>query len=301
MTKSDAPASSLTAIDCHVHLNDSIVAAGNVRSAQMARYFGRERPVVEGNEMAEMYRSRGMRAVLVNTTDTILSGRSSVPNDHLAQVVAKEPDVFRGFGVVDPWQGKGALLEARRCKEELGLVGIGELNPARQHFFPNDPRFYPLWQVVSDLGLIVMFHSGYAASGSGTPGGGGVKLRYGNPMYVDDLAADFPDLKIICAHPGWPWESEALAVTLHKANIYLDLSGWAPKYFSAELLKYVNSRISDKVLFGSDWPTLDVDRWLAEFQQLDLKPEVRHKVLLGNAQKLLGWDSTEGDAGDGLA
>lgn len=301
MTKNDAPASSLTAIDCHVHLNDSIVAAGNVRSAQMARYFGRERPVVEGDEMTEMYRSRGMRAVLVNTTDTILSGRPSVPNDHLAEVVAKEPDVFRGFGIVDPWQGKGARQEARRCKEELGLVGIGELNPARQHFFPNDPRFYPLWQTVSDLGLIVMFHSGYAASGSGTPGGGGVKLRYSNPMYIDDLAADFPDLKIICAHPGWPWESEALAVTLHKANVYLDLSGWAPKYFSAEVLKYVNSRISDKVLFGSDWPALDVDRWLAEFQQLDLKPEVRHKVLLGNAQKLLGWDSTEGDAGDGLA
>ena len=122
----------------------------------------------------------------------------------------------------------------RRCgaRRSFGLVGLGELNAARQHFLPNDPTLDPLWSCAEELGLALLFHGGYAASGSGTPGGGGVKLRYSRPIYLDDVAADHPSLRIVCAHPSWPWESEALAVAMHKANVYLDLSGWAPKYFS---------------------------------------------------------------------
>ncbi len=278
----------IVAIDAHVHLSDArALAARPQRSEQMARYFKRERRVVPVPEMAEQYRERRMMAVIMNSTDITVTGQEPVPNDHIADVVGQHPDVFLGFGVVDPAQGKLAEREIRRCKG-LGLSGIGELHPARQHFYPNDRQFYPIWETAAEVGLPVLFHGGYAAAGSGAPGGMGVKLKYANPIHLDDVAADFPELTIICAHPSWPWESEALAVVLHKPNVYLDLSGWAPKYMSAEVRTYVNSRIQDKVLFGSDWPVLEVDRWLTEFDALDLKPAVRDKVLLQNAKSVLG-------------
>jgi predicted TIM-barrel fold metal-dependent hydrolase len=284
----------IVAVDAHVHLSDARArAAKPVRSAQMARYFGREQKVVPVEEMAEAYRRRKMMAIIMNTTDVSVTGQEPVPNDYIAEVVAQHPDVFLGFGVVDPRLGAVAAREVRRCKE-LGLIGIGELNPARQHFFPHDREFYPLWETAEEVGLPVLFHGGYAAAGSGTPGGLGVKLRYAQPVYLDDVAADFPALNIICAHPSWPWESEALAVTLHKANVYLDLSGWAPKYMSAEVRQYVNSRVQDKVLFGSDWPGLDPERWVTEFDALGFKPEVRQKVLLDNAKRLFGLTQRAG-------
>ncbi|HET6153976.1 MAG TPA: amidohydrolase family protein [Marmoricola sp.] len=279
-------ADDLVAIDTHVHLSDEMALSyKRRRNAQMAKHFGRERNAVPVDEMAEIYRSRKMMAVLMNSIDRTATGDEPLPNDYIADVVSRHPDVFIGFGAVDPAEGKRAVDEVRRCKE-LGLAGIGELNPARQGFKPHDHRFEPLWGAASEESLIVLFHGGFAASGAGTPGGMGIKLRYSNPMYLDDVAATFPDLSIICAHPSWPWESEALAVAQHKANVYLDLSGWAPKYFSEEVVRHVNSRIPGKVLFGTDWPGLTVDRWIEEFDQLGIKPESRQKIMLDNAKRL---------------
>jgi uncharacterized protein len=279
----------LAAIDVHVHLSDH--RARSIRPekyAQMTSYFGQERSIVPVEEMAEDYRSRNMMAVIMNSTDETRSGKPGLPNDYIAEVVAAHPDVFVGFGVVDPWQGKLAEREIIRCREELGLAGIGELNPARQHFLPNDTHFYGVWATAQEAQMPVLFHGGYAAGGSGTPGGMGVKLRFSRPIYLDDVAADFPDLKIICAHPSWPWSSEALAVALHKSNVYLDISGWSPKYLPDEVVHYMNSRIQDKVLFGSDWPALSLDRWFKEFGALSLKPGVAEKVLVENARAFFG-------------
>ena len=254
----------------------------------MARYFGRERKPVSFDEMADQYRKRNMMAVIMNGTDETITGLTPVPNDHIAQGVHKHSDVFMGFGAIDPWQGKIALKEIRRIKEELGLHGIGELNPARQQFFPNDTRFYPLWEELQRLELPILFHGGMAAAGAGTPGGMGHKLKYTQPIYLDDVAADFPELKIICAHPTWPWTAESLAIARHKGNFYIDLSGWAPKYFPAEVVQQVNTLLQDKAMFGSDWPGISVERWMEEFDQLKIKPEVRQKILLDNAKKLFG-------------
>ncbi len=278
------------AIDVHVHLSDqaSIVARGE-RAQQMARYFGRERKPVSIDEMADQYRARNMMAVIMNTTDQTVTGLTPVPNDHVAEAVRKHPDVFLGFGAIDPWQGKVALNEIRRIKD-LGLHGVGELNPARQKFFPNDTRFYPLWEEVQKLALPILFHTGMAGAGAGTPGGMGFKLKYTQPIHLDDVAADFPELIIIGAHPSWPWQEEALAIARHKANYYIDLSGWAPKYFPRELVHHANSILQDKVLFGSDWPSIGVERWLEEFERIEIKPEVRQKIMLENAKKLFRLD-----------
>ncbi|MCU1431757.1 MAG: 4-hydroxyphenyl-beta-ketoacyl-CoA hydrolase [Actinotalea sp.] len=284
-------ARNIVAIDMHVHLSDERARSFNTsRKNAMSTYFGKEPRIVPVDDMAAMYRERNMMAVIMNTTETARTGEPSLPNDYVAEVVAAHPDVFLGFGVVDPRLGQQALDEAVRCKEELGLIGIGELNPARQHFLPHDPELAPLWSCAQELDLAVLFHGGYAASGSGTRGGAGVKLRYSRPIYLDDVAAEHPDLRIVCAHPSWPWESEALAVAMHKANVYLDLSGWAPRYFSDELKRYVRSRIPTKVLFGSDWPVIDVDRWVDEFGELGFSDEVTRRVMLDNALTFLGLE-----------
>jgi predicted TIM-barrel fold metal-dependent hydrolase len=277
-------------IDVHVHMRGTTAPSDvDERGRYFREYFGnKKQQAATIDELAEEYRAHKMMAVLLNGTDITVTGRVPMPNDDVAAAVRAHPDVFIGFGVVDPWQGKLALDEIRRCKEELGLVGIGELNPARQHFFPNEQRFYPLWKLAEDLEMPVMFHTGMAAVGAGAPGGLGVKLKYTQPMLLDDVAADFPALKIIAAHPSWPWEAESLAIARHKANYFIDLSGWAPKYWSPELVKYVNSVIQDKAMFGSDSPALDLDRWLSEFAAMTFKEDVRKKIMRENAIAFFG-------------
>jgi uncharacterized protein len=119
------------------------------------------------------------------------------------------------------------------------------------------------------------------------PGGGGIRLKYSNPIYLDDVAVDFPEMPIILAHPSFPWQDEALAVATHKPQVYIDLSGWSPKYFPANLVQYANTLLRRKVLFGSDYPVFTPDRWLADFEKLEIKPEVRPLILKENAIRLL--------------
>jgi predicted TIM-barrel fold metal-dependent hydrolase len=118
-------------------------------------------------------------------------------------------------------------------------------------------------------------------------GGGSVRLALSNPMLLDDVAIEFPDLTIVMAHPSFPWQDEALAVATHKPNVYIDLSGWSPKYFPPQLVRYANSLLQDKVMFGSDYPLITPDRWLADFGNLDIKPQVRPKILKDNAVRVL--------------
>ncbi len=278
------------AIDIHVHpQTEEMIKAAGARGAQMAAYFGRgERKPVSFQGMADMYRQWNTMAVLMNSTDETVTGNKPVPNDHLAEAQKHHPDVFIAFGVIDPWMGQRAIDEVKRCHEELGLRGIGELNPGRQLFHPHDRRFYPIWEECAKRKLIVLFHTGMMAAGAGTRGGMGFKLEYTRPIPdLDTIAADFPDMTIIGAHPSWPWQAEALAVARHKANYYIDLSGWAPKYFPPELVHYANTIIQDRVLFGTDWPMLTLERYMREFDELPFKPEVRQKILLDNAKKLL--------------
>ena len=215
------------------------------------------------------------------------TGERPDTNDYVAGIVKKHPQQFAGFCSVDPWKGKAAVEELDRSVKELGLRGL-KLHPVHQAFFPNDSRFYPLYEKATELAVPVLFHSGFAGAGAGLPGGGGLKLKNGAPIpHVDDVAADFPYLTIIMAHPAWPWTEEQIAVALHKANVYLDLSGWSPRYIPETLIREVNTRLQDKVFFGSDYPYIRPERWLRDFQNLEIRDEVRPKVLLENARRVL--------------
>lgn len=280
----------VTAIDIHTHpQTEEFLAAMGARRRQMGEHFKQERRPVSFAEQADLYRDRRMMAVLCNSDDETISGVPGAPNDLIGRAVSDHPDVFIPFAGIDPHKGDDAIAEIRRCHSEFGIKGIGELNPARQKFFPNDPALYPIWEACQELGLVVMFHMGFAGAGAGKPGGMGYKLDAVRAIpYLDDVAADFPELQVIHAHPGWPFHHEALAACWHKSNFWIDLSGFAPRYFPDEVVKYANSLIQDRVLFGTDWPVIGIDRWLSEFDELDMKPEVRSKILVGNARRLLG-------------
>jgi predicted TIM-barrel fold metal-dependent hydrolase len=215
------------------------------------------------------------------------TGVPAIANEEIAEAGAANPDVIIPFASIDPAKGRLGAREARRLVREHGVRGF-KFHPNVQAFFPNDRAAYPLYEAIEELGVPAVFHTGQTGIGAGAPGGGGIRLKYSNPMYVDDVAADFPGMPIILAHPSFPWQDEALAVATHKPQVYIDLSGWSPKYFPAQLVQYANTLLKDKVLFGSDYPLLTPDRWLADFEQLPIKPEVRPRILKDNAARLLG-------------
>jgi predicted TIM-barrel fold metal-dependent hydrolase len=224
--------------------------------------------------------------VLFNVDDEAGLGRRRLGNDEVLAAAEANPDVLIPFASVDPHKGKLGVREARELIER-GARGF-KFHPNTQAFWPNDRAWYPLYEVIAEAGLIALFHSGTTGIGAGMPGGGGVRLKYSNPMLVDDVAADFPELDIILAHPSFPWQEEALAVAVHKPNVYIDLSGWSPKYFPEILVQYINTRLKDKMLFGSDYPLITPDRWLADFEKLEIRDEVRPLVLKENAVRLFG-------------
>ena len=281
---------SLAAIDVHVHaernvgeppdrVTETILAAA-------ADYFGGHPPQPTAQEVADHYRERNMLAVVFNVDDEAGMGRPHLGNEEVLEAARANPDVLIPFGSVDPHKGK---LGVRRARELIaaGVRGF-KFHPNLQAFAPDDREFYPLYEVIAEAGLIALFHSGTTGIGAGMPGGGGVRLKYSNPMFVDDVAADFPELQIILAHPSFPWQDEALAIAVHKPNVYIDLSGWSPKYFPENLIRYTNTQLRHKMLFGSDYPLITPERWLADFAQLPIRDEVRPLVLKENAARLLG-------------
>lgn len=276
----------MKAIDVHVHVPAPADHPSTKEKEAMAGYFGAGQIPLSPEAMYQTFKSLDIFAVIFEIDAETTSGVSYIGNDYIADIARQYPDQFMGFASVDPWKGKLAVQELERSVKELGLRGL-KLHPTTQAFAPNDTRFYPLWEKAAELEIPVLFHSGQTGVGSGTPGGGGYKLKYAHPMLLDDVAADFPTLTIIMAHPAVPWQEEQLAVVLHKGNVYMDLSGWSPKYFRPILVKYISSILQDKVLFGSDYPVLQPDRWLRDFETLELKEEVRQKILLENAKKVL--------------
>jgi predicted TIM-barrel fold metal-dependent hydrolase len=276
-------ATSLTAIDVHVHLEHT--GEATAADAAAKQYFGAGAQA-DWNGLADYYRSRKI-ACVVFTVDERITGRPQVPNDAVVEFAAKNADIAIPFASLDPNRGAEAVGEAKRLVSS-GLVRGLKLHPPLQQFFPNDRIAYPLYEVFAEAKLPVLFHTGHSGIGTGMRGGGGIRLKYGHPMPIDDVAVDFPDLPIIMAHPSFPWQDEAISVCLHKSQVYIDLSGWSPKYFSPTLIQYANTLLKTKVLFGSDYPLLTPDRWMSDFEKIPIKDEVRPLILKQNAMRLFG-------------
>jgi uncharacterized protein len=277
----------LVAIDVHVHLEPE---DGNHPANQAAKkYFGNSGVDRDRRALAEYYRSRKIGCVIFSV-DERLTGRTPIPNDEVAAFAAANSDIMFAFASVDPMRGKAAVEEAIRLIAAGGIRGF-KLHPPVQQFHANDKRAYPFYEIINAAKLPVIFHTGHSGIGAGLPGGGGVHLKYGNPMDIDDVAVDFPDMPIIMAHPSFPWQDEAISVCLHKPQVYIDLSGWSPKYFPPTLVQYANTLLKQKVLFGSDYPLISPDRWLADFAKIPIRDEVRPLILKENAMRLFGLEA----------
>ena len=282
---------SLTAIDVHVHiesdgrgcysLDDELLSAS-------AKYFRADHdrsPALE--QIAELYRGLRMAAVVFTVDAGTFTGHPALSSEEIADRAADHADVLIPFGSVDPLRGEAAVAQARRLVTDHGVRGF-KFHPSLQGFAPNDSSYYPLWAQIESLGVPALFHTGQTGIGAGLPGGRGIKLRLSDPMLLDDVAADFPSLTVILAHPSVPWADSGISMATHKSNVFIDLSGWSPKYFPPALVRAANSYLQDKVLFGTDYPLLTPERWLRDFETLDLKPDVRPKILKDNAVRVLG-------------
>jgi uncharacterized protein len=285
----------VTAIDTHVHvdsdgrghysLDDELLDA----SAAYFRADAHRTPDLAA--IAEHYRQHSLAAVVFTVDAHTATGHPALSSERIITEARKYSDVLVPFASVDPHEGADAVGLLRDLAA-AGARGL-KLHPSLQAFAPNDPAYYPLYEAAAELGLPIVVHTGQTGVGAGLPGGRGIKLRYSDPMLLDDVAADFPALTIILAHPSVPWQDSAISMATHKANVYIDLSGWSPKYFSPQLVRAINGLLKRKMLFGSDYPVLTPQRWLADFAALEIKPEVRPLVLKENAIRLLGLTRTE--------
>jgi len=286
--------SELVAIDVHTHANVSQRQPKDPFAAQfdeaMAKYFkSRQPPTIP--DLAQYYRERKLAAVIFTVDTESEVGHTRIANEEVAELAAEHNDVLIPFASIDPARGKMGAREARRLINDYGVRGF-KFHPSAQGFYPNDPKAYVLYEAIAEAKLPALFHSGQTGVGARMRGGMGIRLKYSNPMFLDDVAVDFPDMPIVIAHPSFPWQDEALAVATHKPNVYIDLSGWSPKYFPTNLVQYANTLLKDRVMFGSDFPALTPERWIADFDTLNMKPEVRPLIMKENAIRLLGLGPT---------
>jgi predicted TIM-barrel fold metal-dependent hydrolase len=268
----------IAAIDIHTHVevdghghkayDDELVDA-------VGKYFKMAPGALSSvDALADEYRRHNTAAV-VFTVDARTAMRH-VPNsiEDLVAGAIRNNDVLIPFGSVDPWHERRAVHRVHELARDYGVKGF-KFHPSMQAFEPNDRRFYPIYEAIAEANVPALFHTGQTGIGAGLPGGHRIKLRYSDPMLLDDVAADFPDLTIV-------------SIATHKANVYIDLSGWSPKYFPPQLVHAVSRQLRTKVLFGTDYPYIKQDRWRREFEGLEIAPDVARLILKENALRVLG-------------
>jgi len=279
----------LTAIDVHVHVEQDEHGHFSLDQELLdasAKYFksGEDRAPLLA-VIAERYRSLNMAAVVFTVDATTATGHATISSAEVADAAREFSDVLIPFGSVDP-HSASALETARGLVEDHGVRGF-KFHPSLQDFRPNTPEYYRLYELLESLDVPVIFHTGQTGIGAGLPGGRGIKLALSDPLLLDEVAADFPGLTLILAHAGMPWYENAMAMATHKSNVFIDLSGWSPKYFPAGLLRAASSYLREKFLFGSDFPVITPERWLRDFEGLDFADEVRPLILRDNAARVL--------------
>jgi len=280
----------IDAIDIHTHVevdSSGHQATDDQLIAATQQYFklGPERRFTV-DALAEHYRQRNIAAVVFTIDATSAMGHRPNSVEDMVAGAARNNDILIPFGTVDPWTGKHAVGRIRSLVGEHGVKGF-KFHPSMQAFEPNDRAFYPLYEAIAEAAVPALFHTGQTGIGAGLPGGHGIKLRYSDPMLLDDVAADFPELTIVMAHPAVPWVDSQISIATHKPNVYLDLSGWSPKYFPPQLVRAANRQLRTKVLFGTDFPFIQVDRWRRDFDTLDMDPAVLPLLFKQNAMRVL--------------
>jgi predicted TIM-barrel fold metal-dependent hydrolase len=271
-------------------MNQAYYDAGSPFMPAAAKFFGNKFDARPDSQIAEEFRRDDCLAIPIAWDAEHGAAGGVYANEALAALTRDYPDVFLpGWAMVDPWRGRKGLEEIEHAIKDLGLMGV-KYQPPVQGFAPSDQQFYPIWDLLQSLGAPALIHCGTTAIGSGEPGGLGFKLSHGRPMHIDSIAADFPHLTIIAAHPGWPWTEELMAVALHKGNVAIDISGWGPKYVPAALKHDMQRRLQDKVLFGSDYPGWSPGQCCDEWEMEGFRAGTIEKLFYLNATRILKLD-----------
>lgn len=276
-------------IDVHCYPNTrEWIACQKPYVDALAAYWNRPWVPKEEEEVVQEFTAAGVEAILVALDLETTIGTPPCSNDFVSAMQKRHPKrIIQSWAAVDPFKGETVLREVRHAIRDLGMLGF-HFHPIMGHFAVNDRRLYPLFELINELKVPVMIDVGTTGMGAGMPGGMGAKIRHAHPSAIDELAADFPALTILAAHPGWPWVDEMTAVALHKGNVFWELSGWGPQYFPLQLKKDIRGRLKDKILFGSDYPSIPYERLLREWDELGYTDEIKERVFHGNAERVLG-------------
>jgi predicted TIM-barrel fold metal-dependent hydrolase len=274
----------MQAIDVHVHPSTRGV------DTHACSYFRRNLDEVPRTEeaFADLYLKHDVKALLIGWHPSTVTEGTRNTNDHVIDLVSKHPNAFAGILASLDINAEDITKVARYADELVRnpkVVGF-KFHPPDQGFYPSDKKFYAVWDVLQAGGKPVMFHVGFTVLGANTDGGSGIALDYGRPIHLDTLARDFPRMKIIAAHPGWPWQEELIGVLTHKKNVFGDTSGYLAEQLPEIFLKAIGGRLQDKALFGTDFPYVDLEKALASFDKVNLKPPVQEKILIANARAL---------------
>ena len=238
-------------------------------------------------EMIQDFRDAGVKTILdYGFTLEMPIEEVRELHDAAAQLQRDYPDVILGTWVaINPKTGIKGLRELERCLKDLGMIGF--LTNAAMVGIPcSDKAFYPFYEMCAEAKAPVLICVGYTAYGAGHPGGKGLCIEHCHPRYVDEVAAKFPELTIIAGRPAWPWQNEMIAVLLHKPNVWNELHGWSPKYFTPELKWEISHRLQDKIMFGADYPLFSYQRLFKDWESLGYDQDILDKVYRKNAQRL---------------
>lgn len=266
-------------IDTHAQLwtAEAIMTMPEAMRDGYIRVFGSDLPTLD-DTLADMDSAGVSKSVLV-AVDAETTFNYRVSNELVAEAVRSDPNRFIGFASVDPHKGDTARRELRRAVEQDGMKGLKVL----PHLFElpvNHKTMYALYEEALELGIPVLFHTG-------TQFHTGTKLKFCRPIDVDEVAVDFPDLKLIIAHFGWPWYEEAMAVVHRNLNVYFNIAGWAPKRIPKFVFDYMKGPVREKALFGSDYPLVSRKRIVDELAEIDIPEEVRERLYHSNALEVI--------------
>jgi hypothetical protein len=269
-------------VDMHVHLPTGDWVCGCVGHYldSVERYFGKRPEPESVEDLYALYERLDLAGVLLGWD----AQGKEISNASLA-AICEQSGRFVGFGCVDP--NREDALDRLAAFPALGLRGL-KLHPTMQDFDPGDDRFLPFFDAAAELGLILLTHAGTSGLGAGEPGGQGLRIDLARPILLDRIAARHPGMPVVLAHVGWPWHLEAVAMALHKSNVFLDISGWKYRYLPEEVRREMPRRLREQFVFGTDYPMFDPEACLSELDALGLPADVASAVLRDNAVALLG-------------
>jgi predicted TIM-barrel fold metal-dependent hydrolase len=275
-------------IDVHCYPNTKEwIACQQPYVDALAKYWNRSWAPKSEEQVVEDFTNAGVEAILVALDLETTVGTPPCSNEFVSAMQKRHAGrIVQAWAAVDPFKGEAAMREAKHAIHDLGMLGF-HFHPIMGHFAVNDRRLYPLFELINELHVPVMIDVGTTGMGAGMPGGMGARLRHAHPSAIDELAADFPNLTIIASHPGWPWVDEMTAVALHKGNVFWEVSGWAPKYFPPQLKIDIRGRLKDKIMFGSDYPSIPYARLLREWGELSYSDDIMERVFHRNAERVL--------------